>query len=497
MGYRKKIVALFFVCAWVAAATAQSPKPSPASTASVANQPALAFVNNQPITLSDLDPEVRQMVDNLDKEIADARRKELDNEISTILIETEAAKRKVTVEQLLEAEVLSRVTEPTNAEIQAVYDQNREKLGTATLETVRPQIVAYLRNQRTQKLVTDLVTRLRATINVAMGASDVNATAAPSTVFATVAGRTITAGQLEEQAKPQIYDLRMKVYEAEKSAVDVKINDLLLAAEAKRRGVTEQDLLRTEVIDKVRPTTDADVTKFYEENKARITGDLAARRADIQKYLEQQEQDRAARAFVDSLRGGASVRLLLVEPEPPVQAISTDDDPSRGDPKAPVTVVMFTDFQCPSCAAMHPVVDETLKGYGNRVRLVVRDYPLPMHTEARKAAEAADAANAQGKFFEYIILLYKNQSALDVPSLKKYATQAGLDRARFDRELDGGIYAAEVTHDIADGEKYGVTATPTIFINGVRLREVSAEAFKTALERAFVRVNRPAASTAK
>lgn len=118
-----------------------------------------------------------------------------------------------------------------------------------------------------------------------------------------------------------------------------------------------------------------------------------------------------------------------MEPEPPIQAISVDDDPVRGEPNAAVTIVEFTDFQCPSCAAMNPVLDEVLKSYGNKVRLVVRDFPLEMHANARKAAEAANAAHAQGKFFEYTALLFKRQDALDVPSLKKYATEIGLDRA--------------------------------------------------------------------
>jgi protein-disulfide isomerase len=97
---------------------------------------------------------------------------------------------------------------------------------------------------------------------------------------------------------------------------------------------------------------------------------------------------------------------------------------------AAVTIVEFTDFQCPACAAMHPVLEEVLKSYGNKVRFVVRDFPLNQHEWARKAAEAANAANAQGKFFEYIAVLFKNQKALDVPSLKKYASDLGLDRAR-------------------------------------------------------------------
>ncbi len=187
----------------------------------------------------------------------------------------------------------------------------------------------------------------------------------------------------------------------------------------------------------------------------------------------------------ERLRKGAQIRLLISEPQPPTQAISADDDPSRGAATAPVTIVEFTDFQCPSCAAMHPVLEEVLKSYGNKVRLVVRDFPLAMHANARKAAEAANAAHAQGKFFEYAALLFKRQNALDVPSLKKYASELGLDRARFDAALDGGTFAAEVRRDVADGQMYGIDSTPTIFVNGVFLRSLSAEDLRAAIDRAL------------
>ncbi len=133
---------------------------------------------------------------------------------------------------------------------------------------------------------------------------------------------------------------------------------------------------------------------------------------------------------------------------------------------------------------MHPVLEEVLKSYGNKVRFVVRDFPLTQHEHARKAAEAANAANAQGKFFEYVALLFKNQKALDVPSLKKYASDLGLNRARFDAALDRGVYAAEIKKDIEDGEMYGVGSTPTIFVNGVQLRILSAEGLREAIDRA-------------
>jgi protein-disulfide isomerase len=201
--------------------------------------------------------------------------------------------------------------------------------------------------------------------------------------------------------------------------------------------------------------------------------------------LQDQEQLRLQQALSERLRKGAQIRLLISEPEPPVQAISTDDDPVQGSPNAPVTIVEFTDFQCPACAAIHPILDEVLRTYSSKVRLVVRDFPLSVHANARKAAEAANAANAQGKFFEYTALLFKRQNALDVPSLKKYASELGLNRARFDAALDGGSYADEVKHDMDDGEMYGVESTPTIFVNGVMLKTLSAEALRAAIDRSL------------
>jgi protein-disulfide isomerase len=260
---------------------------------------------------------------------------------------------------------------------------------------------------------------------------------------------------------------------------------MLLIAEANRRNVPPEEIVRTEISEKSHPPTEAEVARFYADNKTRIGKDLDSVRNQLAEYLQEQGRQRLERTMSDTLRKGAQIRLLISEPQPPTQIISTDDDPSRGVATAPVTVVEFTDFQCPSCAAMHPVLEEVLKSYGNKVRLVVRDFPLAMHANARKAAEAANAAHAQGKFFEYAALLFKRQDALDVPSLKKYASELGLDSARFDAALDGGTFAAEVRHDIADGEVYGIDSTPTIFVNGVLLKTLSAEGLRAAIDRAL------------
>jgi protein-disulfide isomerase len=472
---------------------ASTPPPRPAATppaAKTATQTptpgALAIVNGQTVTLADLDPQVGQVVQGFTTNLPSLRKDALEARISTLLLESEAQKRKVTVDQLMDAEVNNRITDPTEAEIKTVYDANKQQIGNADMATVRPQIIGYLRSQMARKLAQDLITRLRASHVVVMGTADVNAPGlAPATVLATIDGRPLTAGDYEERLKPFVYKLQREIYEAEMRAVDLKVNELLLGAEAKRLNKTPEEIYKAEIEGKVHEPTDAEVTKFYQDNKARIQGDLNSLRGDIASLLKNQQLNRLEGEFAQRLRTGATVQIFLKEPVPPVQAISVDDDPARGDASAPVTVVVFTDFQCPSCAAMHPVIEETLKPYGNRVRLVVRDFPLSIHAQARKAAEAADAANAQGKFFEYVPVLFKNQSALDVASLKKYASDLGLDRTRFDAALDSGQYATEVNHDVADGEAYGVDATPTLFINGVRLRNITGEGLRAAIDSAL------------
>lgn len=509
---KRLILAISFALLFSASAAAQGsrrntgarpPAAKPAATPAPAPQTlppnTLAVVNGQILTFDEIDARVRDAVNNLDRSIGEMRRRALTDQVNTYLFEAEAKKRNVTLEQFLNTEIYSRIPPPGEEEIRYIYETNRDQIGPVSIEEARARIISAMREQRAVSLIEDLATRLRMMYVVEWGTADINAQGvAPSAVLASVSGRAITYGDLNEQLKPAINDMRMRLYEAERQAVDVRINELLLDAEARRRSITRDDLIRIEIFDRLRRPAEADVARFYEENRARIQGTLEARRAEIAAFLEQQERSRLEQALIMRLRSTAQIRILLPEPAGYVKKISPDDDPSRGAQSAPVTVVMFTDFQCPACSATHPVLEEVLKQYGGRVRLVVRDFPLEMHPWARKAAEAANAANAQGKFFEYINLLYRNQQALDVPSLKRYASELGLDRARFDADLDGGKYAAEVARDVADGKSYGITGTPSIFINGVRLLDLNEGAMRAAIDRAFERAGqKPQAAAAR
>jgi protein-disulfide isomerase len=466
---------------------ASQPEPTPATPTPPIAPPSapipLASVNGQIVTTAEIDPKVREEVEAVEGRINEARRQLLDLQINTLLLESEAAKRRITPQQLYDLEVTRKITEPAEAEIKKVVEDNRNQIEQTDPVTMRQQVVAFLKGEREAKISAELVKRLRASNPVVNVANANTPGLAASAVVATVSGRPITAGTISERLKPIAYKLRLNGYTLAKQAIDLTINDLLLLAEANRLNLPPEEIVRKEISEKVSAPTEAAIAKFYADNKARIPGELAAASSQIASYLQQQDRQRLEQALSERLRKGADIRLLISEPPLPVQSISVDDDPVRGDANAPVTIVEFTDFQCSSCAAMQPILDEVLKSYGAKVKLVVRDFPLAMHANARKAAEAANAAHAQGKFFEYTALLLKRQTALDIPSLKKYASELGLDRVRFDAALDGGKYAAEVKHDIDDGELYGVDSTPAIFVNGVALREMSVEALRALIER--------------
>lgn len=158
----------------------------------------------------------------------------------------------------------------------------------------------------------------------------------------------------------------------------------------------------------------------------------------------------------------------LQAPSAPV-TVSVDDDPFLGKKDAPVTIVAFEDFQCPFCARLNQdVVPKLIEQYvkPGKLRYVYRDYPLPFHQFAQKAHEAGECADDQSKFWEMHKEIYANQSALDVPNLKTYAGKIGLNQSKFDQCLDSGKYKDEVAKDYAEGSSYGVSGTPTLYVNG-------------------------------
>ena len=151
--------------------------------------------------------------------------------------------------------------------------------------------------------------------------------------------------------------------------------------------------------------------------------------------------------------------------------VPVDDSPSRGAPMAKVTLVEFSDFQCPHCAAAHPELQRLLSEFDGRLRLVYKYFPLSSHSRAVPASRAAEAARAQGKFWEMHDMLFEHQRELEDADLQKYAAQLGLDVERFTRDMNSDAVAQKVDADRALGIRLGIEATPSFFVDGRAFRE--------------------------
>jgi len=297
------------------------------------------------------------------------------------------------------------------------------------------------------------------------------ATQAGSDVAARVGDRTITLKELDDRWRQndpaQQAQALNQLYEGRRGALEAIVAQMLIEQAAKGKGMAVEQYTEAEVASRIKPVTEGQIVSFFQENQAQMQGQaLPAMTAPIRNYLEEQERANAYRAFVNDLKkAGPAVTMVLDAPRSNV-AIDPGD-PSLGPAGAPVTIVEFSDFQCPFCQRVVPTLKRVRDAYGDRVRLVWKDFPLTsIHPQAFKAAEAGQCAHEQGKFWDYHDRLFGNQQALQVESLKKYAADAGLDAAKFGSCLDTAKYAERVQAQMGVGAGLGVNSTPAVFING-------------------------------
>jgi len=302
---------------------------------------------------------------------------------------------------------------------------------------------------------------------------------------AVVAGTPISREDLEKHVKPKLVEIENERYEALSEGLDEMISEQLFEKEAKARNVTVEQLEATEIIGKVPEPTDADIQKVYDENKSQLGGQtLDQVKPRIVEFLKQQKSGERQQAFVEELKAKYKTTVSL---KPPVVEVATAGRPERGPEKAPVTIIAFSDYECPYCKRAHATVEQVMKTYGDKVKLVYRDYPLPFHEHARPAAEAAACANAQGKFWEYHQKLWA-ASDLSTDKLKAMAGEVGLDQQKFDDCLAKTQFKAVIDKDIADGSSVGVTGTPAFFINGRMLSGAQPfEKFKEVIDQELAR----------
>lgn len=286
-------------------------------------------------------------------------------------------------------------------------------------------------------------------------------------VVATVNGVNITDADLTSAAQEELKQFDMQVYKIKKGALDTLIEQKLIEEAAKKAGKSVDEFIKANVDDKLKKPGEEELKAFYESHKDQVGGKAFDEVKDsISQFMNRRASQDARDAMLSQIRKDAKVDVKL---EPPRVTVETGDNPSKGPKNAPITIVEFTDYQCPFCGRVRPTINQIMDKYKDQVHYVLRDYPLPFHGNSKKAHEAAHCAGDQDKYWEMNVLLFKNQTALEIGKLKEYAKEVGLNQAKFDKCLDSGKYAKKVDENQAYGSKVGVNGTPAFFVNGISL----------------------------
>jgi protein-disulfide isomerase len=282
-----------------------------------------------------------------------------------------------------------------------------------------------------------------------------------------VDGVAITSEEVEKPLASQLSKLEEQIYNLKRQRVDALINEKLLAKEAARRNISVPALLDAEVTSKVGLVTEQEIEKVYQQNRAQYKGEESNLREQIRGYLQNQKLAAKREEFLKSLRSQANV-VINLKPPPVLRVdVSADGAPFKGSPKAPVTIVEFSDFHCPFCRHVIPTLAQLESKYGDKIKLVFRDFPIEsLHPGATKAHEAARCANEQGKFWAYHDKLFAAPPNSSPEVFRGLAKEVGLNTKDFEICVNSGKYEAVIKEDIAEGNRVGITGTPAFFING-------------------------------
>lgn len=312
-------------------------------------------------------------------------------------------------------------------------------------------------------------------------------------VLATIGSEQITIADVRARAGGQLDQIeanyRRQRTRFVESMLQSMVRERTLMAEAEKQGKTVERMVLEEAGGSFEPN-DVEIGAWYEDNRARVGGrTLEQARPQIVNMLSTQRRREATEKLEARLNRELDVKIHL---EPYRVTLNNEGAPTAGKADAAVTLVEFSDFQCPFCARFVPTLKQIEANYGDRVKIVYRQYPIAsLHPNAFKAAEASLCANEQGKFWQIHDLMFQEQAQLSVRELKVMANRLGMDQSKFDACLDSGRYAEQIQNDLAEGGRAGMTGTPALFVNGIEIPggAVPYETVARAIDQELARLN--------
>jgi len=287
----------------------------------------------------------------------------------------------------------------------------------------------------------------------------------PGEVLATVNGQDITEAQVVNEIKPNLKKIESELFKMKESALNAMISDKLIEQAAAKENKSTEAYLDDYFNKNVKAPTDEEIKRYYEFRKKQM-GDKKFDdvKGQIADFLKANQERSLERRLLSKLRKDANIKIMM---EPPRVDIKIGDSPTMGPKGAPITIIEFTDYQCPFCGRVRDTVAKILEEYPDEVIYSLKDFPLNFHKKAPKAHAAAHCAADQDKYWDMSKQLFNNQRALNESDLKKYAKKIGLNMKEFNKCLADEKYADKVSKGLKEGQRSGVTGTPAFFVNGI------------------------------
>lgn len=288
-------------------------------------------------------------------------------------------------------------------------------------------------------------------------------------IAARLGSQIVTEERLAQMIGHRLFELEKEIYRLKRDRLEQMIVDRVLQEEANARGIPLEQLLNEEVLPNVTPVTDEEVDDYYLANRAKLKdwkGSMEDLKVRIRGFLEQERRLNGLVKYARTLEPKYGVVVYLEEPRIPLMDVRIDGNYSTGRSNALVTVVEFSDYQCPVCRSVHTVARRLKDHYREQVRWVFKDYPLRKHRNSRMTAEAARCAGEQGKFWEYQDILFSSREEFNPESLERFAVDLGLSGELFQECLSSGKFGEAVQKDLQEAERLGLDRTPSFIVNG-------------------------------
>jgi len=282
-----------------------------------------------------------------------------------------------------------------------------------------------------------------------------------------VAGQVVTEAELYKGAESDIFEAELKVNEIKMNKVQAYILEKFMQMDPRKKGISNDEFLEKYIAAEKNPT-EKDVDRLIQERSIPQEHITPQMRDKIKKYLAMEAKRGAIDDWINQQTKKNPVEVYIAKPKWPVFDINTENSPFVGKADAKVTLVEYSDFQCPFCARGSQIVGEIKKKYKDKVKIVFKNFPLPFHKQAKTAALAGLCANEQGmdKFWKMHDKMFSDQAKLNVDDLKASAKSLGMNAQKFNECLDANKYLSQIDQDIASAEKVEVKSTPTFFVNG-------------------------------